>query len=187
MFSTVLIGGAPVLCSQPLAASLTFALCSYLLLLYRWWAQLTASPVHLSVFIANPSFISPIPPWLSLYLFLYHFFSRILLFHTHTFTVLCCCFPQSYSSPCDLWHPISNPSQQTLTRLHTSLHSLTLPTPPSTLSQPRIPGTQVSDTLPKMTKDKIKNMGGGGAEDYKRRGGLPPVFEPSPSPAWAGC
>uniref|UniRef100_A0A8C7FE08 MAM domain containing glycosylphosphatidylinositol anchor 1 n=1 Tax=Oncorhynchus kisutch TaxID=8019 RepID=A0A8C7FE08_ONCKI len=33
--NTVLIGGAPVLCSQPLAASLTFALCSYLLLLYR--------------------------------------------------------------------------------------------------------------------------------------------------------
>ncbi|KAM9571702.1 MAM domain-containing glycosylphosphatidylinositol anchor protein 1-like isoform 1-T2 [Salvelinus alpinus] len=33
--NTVLIGGAPVLCSHPLAASLTFALCSYLLLLYR--------------------------------------------------------------------------------------------------------------------------------------------------------
>ncbi|KAK6304083.1 hypothetical protein J4Q44_G00246690 [Coregonus suidteri] len=33
--NTVLIGGAPELCSLPLAASLTFALCSYLLLLYR--------------------------------------------------------------------------------------------------------------------------------------------------------
>ncbi|XP_014065463.1 MAM domain-containing glycosylphosphatidylinositol anchor protein 1 [Salmo salar] len=33
--NTVLIGEAPALCSHPLAASLTFALCSFLLLLYR--------------------------------------------------------------------------------------------------------------------------------------------------------